>query len=198
MSAYIRIESDGTLKGTRAFYPNGEPIGGVCGVKLPAIAEGRDAIAIIECELIGKTSIGGCVHIQTDGTLIGSRVLTPFGQELRARAMTIGAISKAFIPKATIEFFLDDSSNVEDKATAGTALSSKEATFAIEKPSIKPEVFRQLMQFMGSGAVHDGDLVSKTARDELFRCGFVERTEGFNVLTAHGVRHLIITEQLKS
>jgi hypothetical protein len=52
-----------------------------------------------------------------------------------------------------------------------------------------PEL-EQLLQFL-ERPIWDGDLVSKGARDRLMQQGYVERIDGFNLLSSGGV-HLLI------
>ena len=37
----------------------------------------------------------------------------------------------------------------------------------------------------------DGDLISKTDRDELVKCGFAKRVLGWNYITEEGIRTLV-------
>lgn len=49
---------------------------------------------------------------------------------------------------------------------------------------------KQLVQFI-SGPVWDGNIIDKGSRDELFKRGYISRTEGFNFLSTQGVTLLI-------
>lgn len=46
----------------------------------------------------------------------------------------------------------------------------------------------QLEQLASNGAVWDGDLLSKSSRDSLVEAGLAYRAEGYNAITAHGIR----------
>lgn len=61
-----------------------------------------------------------------------------------------------------------------------------------EKPHVD-----QLAQ-IAKGPVHDGNLISKTHRDELAQRGLVFRSAGFNALTAEGINTCVALGLLKS
>lgn len=45
-----------------------------------------------------------------------------------------------------------------------------------------------LRQLFFKGPTWDGDICSKTGRDELFKQSFVNRYEGYNILTLDGLK----------
>ena len=49
----------------------------------------------------------------------------------------------------------------------------------------------QLWQ-LACGIVWDGDLISKDDRNGLVEAGFAGKEQGFNFITAEGIRHLIM------
>lgn len=60
----------------------------------------------------------------------------------------------------------------------------------------RPAAMEQLLQL--KQPVCDGNLISKAARDELVRDGMAGRIDGWNFLTADGVRVLRVLGFLKS
>jgi len=44
----------------------------------------------------------------------------------------------------------------------------------------------------------DGNLISKTARDELVKTGLVARVKGFNYITEDGIKTLLSLGEIKS
>jgi|DEB19_MinimDraft_3_1074340.scaffolds.fasta_scaffold53106_3 hypothetical protein len=49
----------------------------------------------------------------------------------------------------------------------------------------------ELLNYLLKGPIWDGNLPSKHDRDELCKAGLIARCEGFNFLTAEGVRYCV-------
>ena len=59
--------------------------------------------------------------------------------------------------------------------------------YKVETPNPVPT--EQLIQLLR--IVWDGDLISKTDRDSLVKIGYVERANGFQIITGEGIRYLV-------
>ena len=59
--------------------------------------------------------------------------------------------------------------------------------YVTEKPNPVPT--EQLLQLLR--IVWDGDLISKSDRDTLVKMGYVERVNGFQIITGEGIRYLV-------
>jgi hypothetical protein len=44
--------------------------------------------------------------------------------------------------------------------------------------------------------VWDGDLISKSDRDQLVHMGFVDKQDGFNIITKSGIHYLVINNRI--
>lgn len=110
MSNKILIQSDGTPNGTKAFYPDGTRIGGVCSYTFPTIKNNVDALVTMECELTGQSVTGKCVRLKIESDPTGAAevsVLSPTGVQLSVKRMQ-ARIDTLTIPMATIEFYVGE------------------------------------------------------------------------------------------
>jgi hypothetical protein len=121
----IRIESDGTPKGTLAFYPDGTPIGGVCSLApSPAIDNKFDSIWLLDCELIGETPVGKCLRIEAGPGAQDARVIAPNGQRLAAKSV-VADIKARDIPRVKVEFYVERGGNPKPKPLLGCATTAE-------------------------------------------------------------------------
>lgn len=195
MNNYIRIESDGTALGTKAFYPNGEQIGGIVSFTFPSLDNESDDFVTLVCELNDgertRTSAGPMIQVKSDGTSRGTKVLAPDGVHLFAKEMEIAKITHNAIPTASITFYLNRK-KAEKKVNVAGASPRPFAAFPglDSKTTTQFEALKQIAE----KPTWDGNLISKTARDGLLSDGFIDRHRGWNFLSKRGVE---VCDELK-